>query len=1584
MKNKKFLRLFSVVMAVTVLFSGTLIPGLFTFAGESGYDIWDGKVTAPTQGSGTESDPYLVTNGAELAYAVSDWDAFHYKLTNDIYLNDVSNEKWYEGSGLNVWESDKWNDYEFIGTLNGDGHVIYGLYINDNSAVYKGYGLICKMSLDSTIKNLGIEKAYINAPSGIVGAIVGERSWISSKNAYITNCYVGEDVILNGGTVGGIIAYNSNSRLVISNCYSLAQVSGTDYVGGITGDQRSKVITLSNCYSNSVIAGKDAEHQERTNCFEATATFAKENMQGKDVFTNPEKMPALNSSGAYIATEGYPILRAFTVSTLKNYKITELDGKYKTQGRTALVDDALMLDWSASGIEFNADCIGDIEITVKADVKNTTKKGGLYFTVVVDDKVMYEDLRIPGNNNADNWTSNSTNYPFYIPSSGEYIFRIAEGLDAGRHNIKIYKQTEAQDGSFGITKIALDGELTDAPEVNDMYIEVVGDSIVAGLGNIAVGGEGAPLYQDALRGWPYLTAKALEADLSVVAQSGITATNGMGWTDDAVSMQTVYPLQRYYSDKNTKYGFDRNPDVILVSLGTNDYWLLDYYKDKDFDDIKDSIKAMLTLLREKNPDSKIVWLYGMMTTAINDLVVNAVTEMGGEAKGYYTLSLPTKTGGGQGHPELEAQKIYADSVAEYIQIILGLKDPSKNIWDGKVTAPASGSGTEADPYLIANGSELAYAVNDESGSYYKITSDIYLNDVEKTNWYEGKMLNEWNGGLFYGHINGDGHVIYGMYIKENLNDGNAYGLITKMHLESTIRNLGIESSYIDVPGGFVGGFVGERSWILGEDAIFECCYVGANVILKGGTVGGIISYNSNKNLVIKNCYSLAQVSGTDCMGGIIGDSFSRPVTILNSYTNSVMSGNGADKQLKHNTYELSLDFTSDKMQGKDVFSNLSKMPYLNTELQFRSTENYPVLRIFTDNPEFVDPNDIPTVEDEGITSEGVKGRVWSGKLATKFAGGTGTEEDPYTIETPEQMAFFVSGMLDLNPEYDGKYFKLTADLKLNDTSKKDWQKTAKNWFAGEYHFNGHFDGDGHVVSGLYYNGTGDMIALIPYMTPGSTLKNVGVTESTIIAKEDTVPTYPAALVSGITRHWTISKEEAEQRGQVVISNCFADSTVYIEGTAAGGIACYGALPAKIDNCFFTGTLKYNKSSSHAGGIIGNTFSTSNEVTNCYTATADRDTAIGNVGKNTTAKNLYVDGPLNQVQDAQVLNPKAMFGKNAIKWMEGFDFENVWMTVEEGTPVLRIFGSEKYSCKREPQKVSIEFLALGGSKCDTIYGYPRFTEITKLPTPTRYGYRFDGWYFYEEYDIPFNLETFPDYNIWLYPKWVETGFTKDFEKNTINTKYDINGSVRHFRPGAKGYNMDYIYGGMKSLHCLGDTKYNPTFLLSYENTLTVGNVYEMKFWLTTDMESASGEIKLVHTNYPDVHDEIYAYETGTQFNGLKNGEWKQYTVRFTAGTPYVLIQTPSNTSIYFDDIQVIDTGLKGEFKGTLATGKLDNGADEPDDNTSDNDNTDSKTNVKNEKESSNIAIIIVICAGAVVLLLAVAVVIIIVLKRRKKA
>lgn len=94
--------------------------------------------------------------------------------------------------------------------------------------------------------------------------------------------------------------------------------------------------------------------------------------------------------------------------------------------------------------------------------------------------------------------------------------------------------------------------------------------------------------------------------------------------------------------------------------------------------------------------------------------------------------------------------------------------------------------------------------------------------------------------------------------------------------------------------------------------------------------------------------------------------------------------------------------------------------------------------------------------------------IWDGSIASAFAGGTGTAENPYQIATGAQLAYLASSVNN-GETYAGKNFVLTADIDLN---KRPWTPIANAFsdalFGGSDYriFAGNLDGQGYTVSNV--------------------------------------------------------------------------------------------------------------------------------------------------------------------------------------------------------------------------------------------------------------------------------------------------------------------------------------------------------------------------------------------------------------------------------------------------------------------------------------------------------------------------------------
>lgn len=147
------------------------------------------------------------------------------------YDNDVSDE----------------NNTEYIGTINGGGHTITGLHINNNS---DDQGFISALGEGGTVKNLTFADVHMTA--GQYSGIVAGNSKGTIENCHVTS---GVNSYIHGSQcVGGIVGYNIGS---VTGCTNGGTVSGSgSYVGGIVG-QGTVDAVITNCTNSGTVSGED-------------------------------------------------------------------------------------------------------------------------------------------------------------------------------------------------------------------------------------------------------------------------------------------------------------------------------------------------------------------------------------------------------------------------------------------------------------------------------------------------------------------------------------------------------------------------------------------------------------------------------------------------------------------------------------------------------------------------------------------------------------------------------------------------------------------------------------------------------------------------------------------------------------------------------------------------------------------------------------------------------------------------------------------------------------------------------------------------------------------------------------------------------------------------------------------------------------------------------------------------------------------------------------------------------------------------------------------------------------------------------
>ena len=183
-------------------------------------------------GSGTEQNPYIITNIYQLQEMNNDLDAW-YKLGDDIDASDTRN--WNDGEGFTPIGS--FQSQAFLGRFDGGGHTISLLYINDRPSSSRN-GLFGWLGTGASVSNVGLADVNVTGRLGVGGLAVFNQATIS--NSYCTGTVSGG---ANG--TGGLVGSNSGT---ITESYFSGNVSDGYYVGGLVGYLHVSGI-IDRCYS---------------------------------------------------------------------------------------------------------------------------------------------------------------------------------------------------------------------------------------------------------------------------------------------------------------------------------------------------------------------------------------------------------------------------------------------------------------------------------------------------------------------------------------------------------------------------------------------------------------------------------------------------------------------------------------------------------------------------------------------------------------------------------------------------------------------------------------------------------------------------------------------------------------------------------------------------------------------------------------------------------------------------------------------------------------------------------------------------------------------------------------------------------------------------------------------------------------------------------------------------------------------------------------------------------------------------------------------------------------------------------------
>ncbi len=199
----------------------------------------------------------------------------------------------------------------------------------------------------------------------------------------------------------------------------------------------------------------------------------------------------------------------------------------------------------------------------------------------------------------------------------------------------------------------------------------------------------------------------------------------------------------------------------------------------------------------------------------------------------------------------------------------------------------AGSGTQADPYQIANLNNLYWmSLHNSNDMHYIQTADI---DASSTSsWSSGEGFSPISGFRACSY-DGQNHTINGLYINRT---SYGVGLFAYIYEGSIIKNLGVINANISSTRYGVGIIVaGTHTSTDGSTdhttSIINCYATGT--ITGEYNVGGIAGGNDYYSL-IKNCYTDVTINGTDyTQGGLAGNN-NHHSSIINCHSSGTITG----------------------------------------------------------------------------------------------------------------------------------------------------------------------------------------------------------------------------------------------------------------------------------------------------------------------------------------------------------------------------------------------------------------------------------------------------------------------------------------------------------------------------------------------------------------------------------------------------------------------------------------------------------------------------------------------------------------------
>ena len=1143
---------------------------------------------------------YEISNAGQLywfASEVNGGNCVNAILTKDIVVNkgDVAGCEGTKTKGWREWTPISYYFDQKMGDFDGKGHTISGLYCNDKN---NDAGLFARAG-HIRISNVGVINSYIKGKENAGGITAKNDSYGSIRNCYSICTVSGYD---DNAKVGGICG---SSSYEIENCYSVSN-------GGVCSANSA---TIGNCYYLS-----DSE----TDDIDGTTAKTAEQFKNGEVcyLLNGGKSDETIAFYQTIGEDDYPVLD----STRKTvYADTDCDGSALnyTNGSDVSQSDH---DWDDNGFCKNYPTHYQKPEEVNG-VYQIANAGQLYWFAAYVNTYDYDNATYP------NVAANAVLTADITVNEGDvagYDGTKAEGwrvwtpiapnratyagkFDGQGHTISglYFNNEDIDDGKY----VGLFGHMENGGEIQNVGLKnsyFRGRNYIGGIcGSNYKTGTIRNCYSEA-----NVTGVVVGADIGgVVGENNGTVENCYN-TGNVVGNKWVGGVCGYNDGTNNNcYNTGKVTGTSYVGdvCGQNDKGTLTncYYL---ADSETNNNDGTFGKTAEQFASGEVAYL--LNGSESTDVAFCQNLDNGEPTDATPVLDSTHGT-------------VYQFTNCNHADTYTNNKDAKSgdHSWDDNGFCRYNDS-HYAEPeqvngvYQIENAGQLywfaAFVNTEENGTYPNtsanavLTKDIVVNENvlnEDGTLNTSGTFREWIPigdyiSRYAGKFNGQNHTVSGLYY-----DDSGYAGLFSMMNDGTILNVGVVDSYLkssSVSGAICAWNNGtiencyNSGRIYGKEdcggisgfngGIIKNCYNTGT--LEGGMdgtlngVGGICGYNDE---TIENCHSVGKIeNAVGYIGGVCALNFK---VIRNCYFNSdIYTGNRIG-------YESSVG-TIENVEGKTTAEFASgEVCYLlngdQTKIAFYQTigkDDYPVLDS-TRGQVYEKMKDCSGALD-GYTNDKDESFVdhdWDENGFCKtypdshYQPATQNEDGTYEIENAGELYWFAAQV------NDGKITDadavLTADITVNEGNVAgcDGTKTEgwRDWtpIIG-IHYMGTFDGQGHVIRGLYFNDTRvGNIGLFSNLNKEGKIQNVGLENSYFrgVAYVGGICAYSNGTIENCYNAGTITAEYDYVGGLVAnnfgsIVNCYNTGNITADKDTGGGVAAWNNSGGTIKNCYNSGTL----------------------------------------------------------------------------------------------------------------------------------------------------------------------------------------------------------------------------------------------------------------------------------------------------------------------------------------------------------------------------------------------------------------------------